>query len=147
MQRKTPSKRAAAAPRAKAAKAPARPAKAAPRAKLDMGTLAKEVQAIGERMHADSVLRPGLIAFRSGDEAGDGFVLSAGEAGAATQPGEPDAQPLLEIIGSPDRIQAILSGRRDGRALFFLGGIRVRGDMNYLSELGMKLGFLRTPIL
>lgn len=137
-------------------KAKARSSKAAPavkatskerRPKYDMATLANAVQAIGARLHREGVLRPGQIAFRSGGAAGDGFVLSATEACAATQPGEPDTQPLLEIIGSPDRIQAILSGRRDGRALFFLGGIRVRGDMHYLSELGMKLGFLRTPIL
>jgi hypothetical protein len=30
---------------------------------------------------------------------------------------------------------------------FFAGGIRVRGDIAYLSELGMRLGFLDRPLV
>jgi hypothetical protein len=55
--------------------------------------------------------------------------------------------PLLEVIGDPRRIRAIVRGEKDARMQFFAGVIRVRGDMHYLSELGMQLGFLKTPIV
>ena len=50
------------------------------------------------------------------------------------------------MIGDPRRLAAIVRGEKDGRRQFLAGGIRVRGDMSYLSELGMRLGFLDTPI-
>jgi hypothetical protein len=51
------------------------------------------------------------------------------------------------VIGDPTRLQAILRGKKDARRQFFAGGIRIRGDMHYLSEVGMRLGFLKTPII
>jgi hypothetical protein len=75
------------------------------------------------------------------------FTLRSSDRTAAIEAGAGDATPLLEVIGDPRRIAAIVRGEKDARLQFFAGGIRVRGDMHYLSELGMQLGFLKTPIL
>jgi hypothetical protein len=61
--------------------------------------------------------------------------------------GDDRSPPLLEVIGDPRRIGAIVRGTKDARMQFFAGGIRVRGDMHYLSEIGMRLGFLKKPIV
>jgi hypothetical protein len=47
------------------------------------------------------------------------------------------------VIGTADRIRPILDGSKDGRLQFYLGGIRVRGDLQYLSEIAHELGFIK----
>ena len=53
--------------------------------------------------------------------------------------------PIIEVIGDADRIRRILDGSKDGRLQFFAGGIRVRGDLKYLSELSHEMGFIKEP--
>ena len=75
------------------------------------------------------------------------FALRSSERAAMIEARADDPAPLLEVIGDPRRISAIVRGEKDARLQFFAGGIRVRGDMHYLSELGMQLGFLKKPIV
>lgn len=109
--------------------------------------LERAMEAVLGRLSAGGVLRPGLIAFRTGAGPDSGFALRTDASGTTIVRGPVRGEPLIEVIGDPDRIGAILTGRRDARTTFLLGGMRVRGDMAYLSELGMKLGFLDRPIL
>jgi hypothetical protein len=109
--------------------------------------LEEAVESIGKRLHSEKVLRPGLIVFRTGDGSGQSFTLRTSDDGVQIQREQDHTSPLLEIIGEPSRIHAILRGDRDARAQFFRGGLRVRGDMHYLSDLGMRLGFLQKPIV
>lgn len=51
------------------------------------------------------------------------------------------------MTGDPRRIAAIMRGKKDARLQFFAGGIRVRGDIAYLSQIGMKLGFIDRPLV
>lgn len=102
----------------------------------------------GRRLQERHLLRAGALVFRSGGSPEWGLTMHCSERSFEIVRGhEPDDGPLVEIIGDLDRIAALAQGRRDGRTEFFRGGLRVRGDMHYLSELGMELGFLRSPIL
>jgi hypothetical protein len=95
------------------------------------------------------LLRHGAIVLHTGSAAG-GIVLTAGDGGtqvADVEIGSEPAAPLIEVIGDPRRITAIMRGEKDARLQFFAGGIRVRGDIAYLSEIGMKLGFIDRPLV
>lgn len=65
--------------------------------------------------------------------------------GAKSKPAVSGESAHLRIIGDADRIRAILEGRKDGLAAFAGGGIRVQGDLRYLSALATELGFVKKP--
>lgn len=110
--------------------------------------LQQAVEKAATQLHRDRLLRPGAIVFHTMEEAeGATFALRSTDAGVQIESGAGQSEPLLEVFGDPRRIEAILKGEKDARKQFFAGGIRVRGDMHYLSELGMRLGFLKTPIV
>lgn len=54
--------------------------------------------------------------------------------------------PLLEVMGDAETIRSILEGESDARERFFAGGLRVRGDLRYLSTVGLELGLLKEPL-
>jgi hypothetical protein len=108
--------------------------------------LQKTVVSLGTRLHRAKVLRPGAVVFRTPGEDGTSFTLRATATGVQIErTGEP-TDSHLEVIGDPRRIHAILRGEKEGRLHFLAGGLRVRGDMHYLSQLGVELGFLAKPI-
>jgi hypothetical protein len=114
-----------------------------------LAELEQAVMTVAEKVRGDGLLRDGSIVLRSDKEAAGGLLVRAGRKGVELAPlagGEEGAPPLLEVIGDPRRLAAIVRGEKDGRKQFLAGGIRVRGDMDYLSELGMQLGFLDKPI-
>lgn len=115
-----------------------------------LAELEEAVVTVAEKLHRDRLLRDGTIVLRADSEAAAGLVVRMGPKGFEVVPlagVEEGAPPLLEVIGDPRRLAAIVRGEKDGRRQFLAGGIRVRGDMSYLSELGMRLGFLDTPIV
>ncbi|OMC51918.1 hypothetical protein A5742_17420 [Mycolicibacterium fortuitum] len=106
------------------------------------------MDAASKRLRESNVLRSGAVVFRTKD-GGDVDVL-VNVTADETRIGAGDAvgvAPVLEVIGDPERIDKIVRGDSDGRREFFAGGIRVRGDIHYLSEIGMTLGFLKSPIV
>lgn len=111
--------------------------------------LLEAARSAADRLQREKVLQPGTIVLHSGSGAG-GFVLTCGAGGTEFQPLEPGAETAsarLEVICDPQRLTSIIQGRKDARMQFFAGGIRVRGDMAYLSEIGLKLGFLDRPLI
>lgn len=112
-----------------------------------VAALQQAVEAAAARLQPERRLRPGAIVFRAAEGETPIFALRSSERGAMVEASAADAAPLLEVIGDPRRISAIVRGEKDARMQFFAGGIRVRGDMHYLSELGMQLGFLKKPIV
>jgi predicted lipid carrier protein YhbT len=121
----------------------ARPAAARAEARK---ALQATLDSVAGRLQRDRRLRPGSIVFRDPDDEGAAFVLRASGDTVEIVAGA-DADPVLEVSGDPRRLKAIVEGQKDARAQFFAGGISVRGDMHYLSELGMTLGFLKTPLV
>jgi predicted lipid carrier protein YhbT len=108
--------------------------------------LQASIESAMSRLLKEGRLQSGSIAFRDPGDDGTVFVFRA-TGNRFEFAREVDSAPLLEISGDPKRLQAIIEGRKDAREQFFAGGISVRGDMHYLSELGMMLGFLKTPIV
>jgi hypothetical protein len=99
-----------------------------------------------ERLSSTRSVRPGTITLHL--TGGRPAHLLCEPSGVRTAEGplagaEP---PLLEVYGDADRIRAILDGEKDAVREFLAGGLRVRGDLRYLSDLGMELGFLRRPL-
>ena len=111
--------------------------------------LKQAVLTAADKLQGDRLLRDGSIVLRTDSDAAGGLILRAGQQRfevvphAGIEDGDP---PLLEVVGDPRRLAAIVRGEKDARKQFLAGGIRVRGDMSYLSELGMQLGFLDKPI-
>jgi hypothetical protein len=110
-------------------------------------SLQQAVENAAARLHRDGLLKPGAIVFRVAEGQSAAVTLLASESGVEIQPGGDQAAPLLEVIGDPRRLEAILLGRKDAQMQYFAGGILVQGDMHYLSELGMQLGFLKQRIV
>lgn len=50
--------------------------------------------------------------------------------------------PRLEISGDPERIQAVLEGKKDPRQAFLEGSMTVRGDLDYLQSVLRSLGLM-----
>jgi hypothetical protein len=136
----------------KAAKARTKPSKGGEevvRHQRALPALATAAKAAAERLHRERILQPGTIVLHSGSAAG-GFMLRSGEGGVQLSPleaGDDIGSARLEIVCDPQRLASIIEGKKDARLQFFAGGIRVRGDIAYLSELGMRLGFLDRPLV
>jgi hypothetical protein len=89
--------------------------------------------------------RCGSILLRLSGENGGDFYLHSTSAGSTLSREPAAGSPHIEVIGDANRIRAILDGTKEGRAQFYAGGIRVRGDLQYLSELAYELGFIKEP--
>jgi hypothetical protein len=57
-----------------------------------------------------------------------------------------DELPLVEVLADAETVRAIIDGEKDAQKQFFSGGIRVRGDLRYFSDLAVELGLLKTPL-
>lgn len=90
--------------------------------------------------------RPGSILLRLTGKNGGEFYLHSTATGClvSREPGK--VSPHVEVSGPADRILAILSGRKEGRLQFNAGGIRVRGDLDYLSALAHEMGLIKEPL-
>ena len=102
-------------------------------------------------------LKPGVIVFHlTGVFEGD-IVLecSEGQVHVTEYPaargggggGGGGAMPsFIEVMGDANTVRAILDGERDAREQFLAGGLRVWGDLRYLSDLALELGVLQEPL-
>jgi hypothetical protein len=97
------------------------------------------------KLEGSRMRRTGSILFRFVGEGGGDFHVHSYATGCSLSREAGQAPPLIEIIGDPEQIRAVLEGGREGLAQFYRGGIRVRGDLQYLSELAHELGFIREP--
>jgi hypothetical protein len=89
--------------------------------------------------------RVGSILLRLSGENGGDFYLHSTSAGCSVSHEAAAEPPHVEVIGDADRICAILLGEKEGRLQFYAGGIRVRGDLQYLSELAHEMGLISEP--
>lgn len=99
-----------------------------------------------EKVREAKSLRTGSIAFRlTGDEAGEYYIDNSPQ-GVRLLKSAPQSLPLIEVIGDARRIKTILEGKKNARTEFLAGGIRVRGDLRYLSDVALELGILESPL-
>lgn len=97
-----------------------------------------------KRVSQTKALKEGSIVFRLTGE-GD-YCVDCSPKTAELTVGMPRSTPIIEVLGDAKRIQAILEGKKDARAQFMAGGLRVRGDLRYLSDLALELGILEEPL-
>jgi hypothetical protein len=94
-------------------------------------------------MGATTSRRAGDIVFRTPTA---GFALESDDAGVRVVRGQGRPRPpLLEIMGSAEDLSAVLLAD-DARRRFLEGGVRIRGDIRYLSDLAVELGVLKRPL-
>lgn len=107
---------------------------------------ANRLAAATKRLDGLRALRDGEIVFHlPSEEGGDMRVHSEG--GRVAVRDEAQTTPrLLEVWGEPDRLAAIIEGAKDARQEFLAGGLRVRGDLRLLSDIGLELGILKRPL-
>jgi hypothetical protein len=109
----------------------------------------ESVEAIVRKFSADfekaRTRRVGSILLRLTGENGGDFYVHSTNAGCSVSHEAAAGPPHVEVIGDADRICAILAGDKEGRLQFYAGGMRVRGDLQYLSELAHEMGLIREP--
>jgi hypothetical protein len=88
--------------------------------------------------------RIGSILLRLTGENGGDFYVHSTSAGCSVSR-DAAGPPHIEVMGDANRIRAILDGSKEGRLQFYAGGICVRGDLQYLSELAYELGLVKEP--
>jgi len=101
-------------------------------------------QLVGRLEQTRSLKRGAIVVKLTNGEAG--YVLESTDGGVRLMRGEIFEPPLVEIIGDARRIESVLAGRGDARALFLAGAFRIRGDLRYFSDLAMELGILKEPL-
>jgi predicted lipid carrier protein YhbT len=111
--------------------------------------LQNSLERLAQRLRESRSLRQGDIVFHLAGSAGGNYCFECSESQvrvAESATAGVDRQPLIEVIGNAETIQAIIDGKKDARKQFFAGGLRVRGDLRYLSDIALELGILKTPL-
>jgi hypothetical protein len=111
--------------------------------------LHKSLDRAAQKLEESTSLRPGHIVLRLGGAGGGNFAFqcSEGKVRLVESPtAGADELPLVEVLADAETARAIIDGEKDAQKQFFSGGIRVRGDLRYFSDLAVELGLLETPL-
>jgi hypothetical protein len=101
------------------------------------------------RMDECRAVKPGNVDFHlSGASGGEYRISSRGGKSTISSAVARGAgpMPLVEIWGDSDTICAIIDGKKDPVKQFLSGGIRVRGNLRYFSDVAVELGILHKPL-
>jgi hypothetical protein len=101
------------------------------------------------KLDASANIRTGDIVFHLSGAGGGEFVLSSRPGRtmvSSTGRGAEDRKPLLEFWGDANVIRSIIRGEKNALKQFMVGGIRIRGDLRYFSDLALELGILEAPL-
>lgn len=98
------------------------------------------------RLSSTKTVRDGYIVLRLTGVSGGNYCFQCKGGRVALTQDPPSGNHPIELIGNAERIRSVLDGKKDARAQFLAGGFRVRGDVRYISDLGMELGILKQPI-
>lgn len=102
-----------------------------------------------ERMDECRAVKPGDIDFHLNGKSGGEYRISSGKGKSTISSAAGRgcvAESMLEVWGDADTIRAILDGEKDPVKQFLAGGMRVRGNLRYLSEVAVELGILDKPL-
>ena len=112
-------------------------------------SLRKSLSGLATRLQNSRQLRRGNIVLRLGGAEGGEFRLECTDGGVRINEGlvaDTEAAPLLEVFGDSNTIRAIIDGEKDAVRQFYAGGIRIRGDLRYFSDVAVELGILKEPL-
>ena len=115
------------------------------------------LERLARTLETSPSLRPGVIVFHlTGAFEGDIIIeCSEGQVHVTEFPaargggggGGGGAMPsFIEVMGDANTVRAILDGEKNAREQFLAGGLRVWGDLRYLSDLALELGVLKEPL-
>jgi hydrogenase maturation factor HypE len=111
------------------------------------GDVQSSLGTLAVRLADARTTRVGNIVLRLSGKGGGTYRLACGHQEVrVAETVDVDAPPLIEVIGDAEAVRAILNGKVDARKQFLAGGIRVRGDLQYLSDLALELGLLKEPL-
>ena len=100
-----------------------------------------------KKLSSCRTLKKGVIVVRTTGPRGVEYSLESSERDTRlVKRAAMKTPPLIEIIGEARRLDSILAGKKDAVAQFLVGGIRVRGDLRYLSDLALEFGILKKPL-
>jgi hypothetical protein len=102
-----------------------------------------------QKLDTSANLRTGDIVFHLSGASGGEFRLASRSGKtviSSTGRGADDRKPLIEIWGDAGVIRSIINGDKNAIKQFMVGGIRIRGDLRYFSDLALELGILDAPL-
>jgi hypothetical protein len=102
-----------------------------------------------QKLDTSANLRTGDIVFHLSGVSGGEFRLASHSGKtviSSTGRGANDRKPLIEIWGDARVIRSIIDGEKNALKQFLVGGIRIRGDLRYFSDLALELGILDAPL-
>jgi hypothetical protein len=114
-----------------------------------LGSLQDLLEHLSGRLAKSKVMKRGDIVFLLSGPGGGNYVVECTEGQARVAQSAAagvDRTPLIEVIGDAKRIHAILAGQKDAREQFLAGGIRVRGDLRYFSNIALELELIKEPL-
>jgi hypothetical protein len=117
--------------------------------KKERRSLEDSLAALGQKVNQAKATRPGAIVFHASGASSGSYRLNTGQGQtrlAGFAEGADDRQPLIEVFGDAATLRAVMDGEKDAVKTFFAGGLRVRGDLRYLSDLALELGFIDKPL-
>jgi hypothetical protein len=112
-------------------------------------TAEEMVGALAQRLDASANVRTGDIVLHLAGAGGGEFCLTCRPGStvvSSTGRGPAERKPLIEVWGEANVIRSIVSGEKDAVKQFMVGGIRIRGDLRYFSDLALELGILDAPL-
>ncbi|MFH8974486.1 SCP2 sterol-binding domain-containing protein [Streptomyces sp. NPDC017890] len=113
------------------------------------GAVQESLEAVAHRLATTRSIRPGNIVLHLSGQGGGTYVLECGTSqvrlrdNVSAGVGTPA---LVEVIGDAEVVQAIIDGQVDARKQFLAGGLRLRGDLRYFSDIALELGVLSHPL-
>jgi len=100
---------------------------------------------LARRMLSSRIVKKSSIVIHATGAGGGDYYLACSP-GAVKLTKTAALPATVEVTVTAKQLPQVLAGERDPRKLFFAGGLRVRGDLRYLSDLAMELGILKEPI-
>src|SRR5262245_18058393 len=111
--------------------------------KKEVDSFQDSLATLAKRVHQAKATRPGSIVFHAAGAGSGPYRVQTGQGRTRVLPfggATDEKQPLIELAGEAATLRAILDGKKDALKVFMGGGLRVRGDLAYLSELALELG-------
>ena len=106
----------------------------------------KVLDAFAKRLAKCRRLREGSIGIHVSGKGGGNYVIECRPGAADVTRASRRGPHQLEVMGSATKVRNLISGERDAVAVFLTGGVRIRGDLRYASDLALELGLIDQPL-
>ena len=113
------------------------------------GSVKDSLARVAKQVADSSATRRGQIVFHLSGRDGADYCLDCtpGKVTVSEEAsGRIEGTPLIEITGDASLVREILEGKKDALKQFAAGGLRIRGDLHYFSDLALELGIIDTPL-